>query len=199
MGGTDPTVAHAGLTEIDDTATMQPVNGSGTVTSPTAPETGVVDGGAANAAAESGWNNMTSSVTSGPDDWVQVHQIPRDPAETETGTGGTAAAATSTQSWAEDVPTEPVQPATIPVHPAPPANDGFHEVHHGRSRGRGGFQGEYRGRGRGGFRGDRGDGSFRGRGGFRGDRGGGEGGPRGRGRGGFRGPRGGRGDSAPPS
>ena len=182
---TDPTVMYAGLTEID-AETDPKINGINShVDTPTVPDASNIDAGAANAAGEANWEaKMSASAASGPDGWVEV---PRDPAETDTGIAATPAATTNSQSWAEDVPAELVAaPATSG------GNDGFHEVHHNRGRGRGGFQGEGRGnfRGRGGFRGDRGgEGGHRGRGGFRGDRGG-ESVYRGRGRGG---PRGGRG------
>lgn len=133
---------------------------------------------------------MKQPTSTEQNDWVE---IPRDPAETDTGNAATPAAMTSTQSWAEDVPAE-----TPPAYAQPPAGapDGFHEVQHRGGRGRG-PQGEHRGGTRGGrgFRGDRGEGGGRGRGGYRGDRGGGDGERRGRGRGGFRGNRG-RGDGA---
>ncbi|MCJ1374891.1 hypothetical protein MMC20_006124 [Loxospora ochrophaea] len=191
LNGTDPTVAHAGLTELD--APPQPTaNGvSHHIDTPTVPDASNIDAGAANAAAETNWEaKLSASAESGPEGWVEV---PRDPAETDTGVAATPAAISSTQSWAEDVPAEAVPAAAPPsTQSGPGTGDGFHEVHHSRGRGRGGFQGESRGghRGRGGFRGDRGgEGGHRGRGGFRGDRGG-EGGYRGRGRGGFRGQRG---------
>lgn len=165
------------------------MNGHSHVDTPTVPEASSIDAGAANAAGESHWEaKLSASVESGPDSWIEV---PRDPAETDTGVAATPAAMTGTQSWAEDVP---VEPASAPVAKSPPAannGDGFHEVHH-RGRGRTGSQGEYhRGGGRGrGYRGDR-EGGYRGRGGFnrgdRGDRGGGEGGYRGGGDGGYRG------------
>ncbi len=188
---TDPTVAHAGLTEIDNPPAPT-TNGSSHLETPTVPEASNIDAGAANAAAEANWGpELSASAESGPEGWIEV---PRDPAETETGLNATPAAANNTQSWAEDVPNEPA-PSTHDASAAPqPTNtaDGFHEVHHGRGGGRG-RGGEHRGgwRGRGGFRGERGGegGGYRGRGGFRGDRGG-EGGYRGRGRGGFRGQRG---------
>ena len=148
------------------------------VETPTVPEASNIDSAAANAAADASWQaNLSSSMTSGPDGWVDVNkEVPRDPAETDTGVSATPAATHATQSWAEDVPTDPT-PAPAP---AAPKDDGFHEVHHNRGgRGRGGTQGEHRGgRGRGGYRGDRGRG-------YRGERGGrGRGGPRGqRGRG----------------
>lgn len=191
--GTDPTVAHAGLTEIDDPAAPTTNGTSHHVDTPTVPDASNIDAGAANAAAGSNWDVKSS----GEADWMEVAQ--RDPAETDTGNLATPAAMSSTQSWAEDVPSS--MPTPGHAQP-PPANDGdgFHEVsHHRGGRGRGGVQGEHRGgnRGRGGFRGDRGEGGGRGRGGHRGDRGGGDGERRGgRGRsGGFRGNRG-RGDAA---
>lgn len=190
--GTDPTIAHAGLTEIDAEAEPALDGHSQHIETPTVPEASNIDASAANAAAETNWEaKLSASAESGPEGWIEV---PRDPNETDTGLAATPAAMTSTQSWAEDVPTEPN--ATIPADTVPPTGnhgDGFHEVHHGRGRGRNGSQGDYRGGGRGGrgFRGDRGgEGGYRGRGGFRGDRGGGEGGYRGRGRGGYRGNRG---------
>ena len=186
--GTDPTVAHAGLTEIENP--VEPVaNGvSSHVDTPTVPDASNIDAGAANAAAGSNWD----AKPSGESDWMEVAQ--RDPAETDTGNQGTPAAMSNTQSWAEDVPSMPppsYNQATIND------GDGFHEVsRHRDGRGRGGAQGEYRGGNRGGrgYRGDRGEGGGRGRGGHRGDRGG-DSERRGRGRGGgFRGR--GRGESA---
>lgn len=187
---TDPTVAHAGLTEID--ANPEPItNGLSHLDTPTVPDASSVDTGAANAAAEANWEaKLSTSVESGPEEWVE---IARDPAETDTGTAATPAAMVGTQSWAEDVPAEVTSSIAEPVPQLANNGDGFHEVHHGRGRDRNGPQSEYRGGGRGGrgFRGDRGnDSGYRGRGGFRGDRSGGEGGYRGRVRGGFRGNRG---------
>ena len=169
---------------------------------PSIAEAGIIDSGAANAAAEANWDadaKLSASATSGPDGWVEV---PRDPAETDTGFTATPAAASGTQSWAEDIPPE-TTPATQSTQ-----SDGFREVQHNRGRGRGNYQGEHRGdhhrgghrgRGGGGHRGDRGEGgNYRGRGGYRGDRNSGEGGGyRGRGRGGSRGGgQRGRGDSS---
>jgi len=194
---TDPTIAHAGLTEIDNIQAAT-TNGDSHIETPTVPEASNIDAGAANAAAEVNWGpELSASAESGPDGWVEV---PRDPAETDTGFDATPAAMNSTQSWAEDVPNKPAPVSSDPAAAQPTTNggDGFHEVHHSRGgRGRGGFQGEHRGRwrGRGGFRGDRGgEGGWGGGGGFLG-LGGGGGGNRGRGRGGFRGNRG-RGDGA---
>ena len=187
--GTDPTVAHAGLTEIDAPGDSTSNGFSNHVDPSNVPGASNVDAGAANSAAEAKWD-VKASVSTEQNDWVEV---PRDPAETETGTAATPAGMTNTQSWAEDVPSE--APPTY-TQPSSGGGDGFHEVqHHRGGRGRGG-QGEHRGGNRGrGFRGDRGEGGGRGRGGFRGDRGGGDGERRGRGRGGHRGNRG-RGDAA---
>ena len=203
---TDPTIAHAGMTEIDAEANEPVTNGaSNHVDTPTVPDASNIDAGAANAAATTNWD---AAVDQGADSWVEV---PRDLAETDTGVAATPAAMAGTQSWAEDVPAESAPAPVAPTaEPKAAGGDGFHEVHHGRGgRGRNGSYGEHHGehrgshRGRGGFRGDRGgdggyrEGGYRGRGSFRGDRGGGEGGYRGRGRGGFRGNRG-RGEGPPP-
>ena len=187
--GTDPTVAHAGLTEIDAPAATTTNGFSNHVDAPNVPDASRIDAGAANSAAESKWD-VKASVSTDQNDWVE---IPRDPAETDTGTATTPAGLTNTQSWAEDVPSE--APPSY-VQPVKEGGDGFHEVqHHRGGRGRGG-QGEHRGGNRGGhgFRGDRGEGGGWSRGGFRGDRGGGDGERRGRGRGGYRGR--GRGETA---
>ncbi|KAL8810724.1 MAG: hypothetical protein Q9200_002346 [Gallowayella weberi] len=180
--GTDLTVAHAGMTELDTTAEPLSNGVSNHVDTPSVPDASNIDAGAANAAAaDPSWEaKLSESTQSGPDGWVEVA---RDPAETETGTTATPAAVNSTQSWAEDVPAE-AQSNTNPEA----GSDGFNEVRRGRGprpdghrgRGSGRGRGEYRGRG-----GDRGgEGGYRGRGGYRGDRGGGDGGYRGRGRGG---------------
>ncbi|KAI1325934.1 hypothetical protein F5Y16DRAFT_253303 [Xylariaceae sp. FL0255] len=161
---TDPTIAHAGLTEIDSTGATAPLT-NGHAEEPTAsafPTNADVGDGAANAAAEHDWdtnNNMSASQ-----EWVEV---PRDPTETETGIQATPAAASNVQSWADDQP-EPVPETSTPTDP----NDGFHQVHRNRPRGHEREHSGWRGRG--------GRGDHRGRGGFdRGGRG------RGRGRGGM--------------
>lgn len=170
---TDPTVAHAGLTEIND---VQPTNGHMEQDSSSAPPASSIDTGAANTAAEEQWDKPTSA-----DDTMgeSFEMVPRDPTETES--PAAAAPISSVQSWADDTPEAPAAAAATPSN----GNDGFSEVQHNRGgRGRGSFQGEGRGgyRGRGGQRGDgrgrggrgRGRGDFRGgpRGGFRGGRGG---------------------------
>jgi hypothetical protein len=173
---TDPTVAHAGLTEIQSTTGA--VNGGSEFDTTSVPAASSVDAGAANLAGGD-WDKPGP----GSDDPLaeSFEIIPRDLAETET--PAAPAAVNLTQSWADDTPdSTPAAPAAT--------GDGFHEVHHNRGgRGRGGHQGEGRGgfggRGRGGPRGD-----FRGRGRGRGRGEGFRGGPRGGGS--FRG----RGDSS---
>ncbi|KAF2836894.1 hypothetical protein M501DRAFT_938578 [Patellaria atrata CBS 101060] len=185
---TDPTVALAGLTEVDDNTTVAITSaGDDIVDTSTAPPAASIDSAAANSAAEDQWDNKASASD---DPLAESYEIiPRNPSETET--GGVPAPSTSIQSWADET-SDMAQSTSEPTATLPSnGNDGFHEVHHNRGgRARGGPQGEHRGgyRGRGGPRGE-----GRGRGGFRGDRGG-EGGYRGRGRGGYRGGRG-RGDS----
>lgn len=195
--GSDPTVTHAGLTELDAQGAVDPIQSTHHVDSSGVPPGSSIDTGAANNAGANNWDPKASmSAESGPDGWVEV---PRDLAETETGNQATPAAIHGTQSWADEVQADPMQGMPEPDYTKPPVNgDGFSEVHRHRG-GRG--RGDQRGRGRGGaFRGDRGDGGGRGRG-YRGDRRG-DGGERGRARGGgFRGDRGGnRGrNEAPPA
>ena len=191
---TDPTVAHAGLTEIDapPASTETQINGISSATTDTPVASGI-DNAAANNSGTSGWEAKLPSNTNGTgEDWVRID---RDLTETDTGNSATLAGQTGTQSWAEDVPAPTEAEMPTPAYAQPPvAEDGFKEVqhhHHRANRSRGG--GDHRGdrRGRGGFRGDRGDGRG-GRGGYRGDRDrgrggrgrGSEGGYRGRGRGG---------------
>jgi hypothetical protein len=170
----DPTVANAGLTELD--AGIPPADGSADAQISNVPAASSIEPGAANAAAEAQWDKQAS----GGDDPLSesFEMVPRDPAETEN--PHAAAPVTSTQSWADDTPEPQATPGA-----AASGGDGFHEVHHNRGgRGRGGHQGEgrggFRGRGRGGPRGDfRGGRGGRGRGEFRGGRGGFRGAPRG--------------------
>ncbi|KAJ4320886.1 hypothetical protein N0V94_003185 [Neodidymelliopsis sp. IMI 364377] len=168
----DPTVTHAGLTELDAGSATA---GGAEADYSAAPAAASIEPEAANAAATAQWDKQAAGQDEPLSEPFEI--IPRDPAETEA-THETAPV-TSTQSWADDAP-EPAAAQT-------PANDGFSEVQHNRGgRGRGGqHQGEerggYRGRGRGG---PRGGGEFRGRGrgrggDFRGGRGGFRGAPRG--------------------
>ncbi|PGH13765.1 hypothetical protein AJ79_03464 [Helicocarpus griseus UAMH5409] len=187
----DPTLANAGLTELQDAslaAQQAPTtNGYPASAEPqpeevsAAPSQSAVNNDAANPAAQSNWDaqgsNMSASTTA--EGWVEVQKN-----EVENPTQGVPPPTLQTSaSWAEDIPV--LTNITNASGGAPEQGDGFKPVvsHHTRQNsGRGrGFRG----------RGPRGDG-FRGRGGFRGDRGeyrgrgrgrGGE--YRGRGRGGF--------------
>ncbi|RVX66433.1 hypothetical protein B0A52_09663 [Exophiala mesophila] len=168
---TDSTVAHAALTELDDTATLPTHPAEPESAAP--PQQSSTGDEAANAVAEASWDPQASVGTESSannDEWVQVS---RDPAETETGVAATPAANHGTGSWAEEVGA-----AAASEEKAAAENDGFEQVKRDRGRGRGG-----RG-GRGEFRGGRGRGGGGGRGGdgYRGGRGGpprGRGGPRG--------------------
>ncbi|KAI0901392.1 hypothetical protein F4806DRAFT_452112 [Annulohypoxylon nitens] len=173
VNGTDPTVANAGLTEIDSTGTTAPLTNGHTEKSAASSDVTAnndVGDSAANAAAESQWDqNNDLSASGSQEDWVTV---PRDPAETDTGLTATPATTGNVQSWADEQPENPPQ-ARAPAD----ANDGFHQVQRNRPQ-RGDREGGYRGRGRGdhhrgGYRGHgegRGRGRGRGRGGQRGGR-----------------------------
>ncbi|KAH8726081.1 hypothetical protein GQ44DRAFT_726440 [Phaeosphaeriaceae sp. PMI808] len=166
----DPTIAHAGLTELDASAAAIGRSADNT----TAPAASSIEAGAANAAAADQWDKQAAGADDPLSESFEI--VPRDPAETET--PNATAPVTSTQSWADDTP----EPQAASGGAA--GGDGFHEVHHPRGgRGRGGHQGDgrggYRGRGRGGPRGDFRGGRGRGRGEFRGPRGGFRGPPRG--------------------
>jgi hypothetical protein len=197
----DPTIVHAGLTEIDAPAATSVTNDTPqeAYDAHGIPQNSGFGDGAANATAEANWDNANDLSTS--QEWVE---IPRDTTETDTGITATPAAPSNVQSWADDQPDSPevrnflsfvyeyfvlvfsfcsallrfeialanYEAVQTISAPAINPNDGFHEVH----RSRGGNRGDGQARGRGGRGGD----GYRGRGGFRGD---------GRGRG--RGPRGG--------
>ncbi|KAI9795945.1 MAG: hypothetical protein M1833_006593 [Piccolia ochrophora] len=95
----DPTIAHAGLTELDmpslSNGKVDPVK------SPVGIQQGTVDAGAANEVAESHSDVRMSASVEGPDGWVEV-------TNKATGTDNTGASAstppptTGTQSWADD-------------------------------------------------------------------------------------------------
>ncbi|CAM1509144.1 Fc.00g028830.m01.CDS01 [Cosmosporella sp. VM-42] len=158
----DPTLATATAAEIEAEAAPL-VNGPAAEPAQNGLANANVSDEAANAVAESHWDNGTNNELSMSQEWVDV-KVPRDASETETGLKATPAAATNTQSWADDHP-EPIPEPAVPAAADP--NDGFHQVqrnrgrnereggsHRGRGRGewrgRGGFRGEGRGRGRGG-------------------------------------------------
>jgi len=159
----DPTLANAGLTELEDTATVPATAADEEPPSAAPDQASIAEPG--NAVAESSWNpeaSMTTDNTQTGEDWVQV---PRDPAETETGAPAPAAQQ-STSNWADEAGAAAEENAPTPTT----ENDGFSEVRRDRGgRGRGGRGRGFDGRGRG-----RGRGEFRGRGGGRG-----RGGPRG--------------------
>lgn len=177
----DPTLANAAYTELQDgplgagaTATNEIDTSAHAAEVPPPAQTLVSD--AANPVAEASWEqNAAGSLESSAngDGWVEV---PRDPAETETGLQATPA---SVDTGLKNNPTVAETSGQSDEHVSVPkaqGGDGFEPVvHHqrqpsGRGRGRGG-----RGRGDG-FRG-RGRGDFRGRARGRGGRG--RGGPNG--------------------
>ncbi|KAG9229000.1 hypothetical protein BJ875DRAFT_446360 [Amylocarpus encephaloides] len=175
----DPTIANAGMTELDDTAAIIPTNGDSTLheVEGIPQNSGFGGEGGANAAATQNWDNQNDLSTS--QEWVEV---PRDSTETDTGFTATPAAPSNVQSWADDQPDSPTEASppsqsfNTSVKPETPKDDGFHQVQRNRGGNRGG-QGQFRGNrgGRGDNRGGRGRGDgYRGRG-----RGGGGGGPRG--------------------
>lgn len=98
--GTDPTIAHATANEIEAGDATQ-VNGG-----PVAEATNSIDNlkvtdEAANSVAGSHWDSTKDVQASQDSEWVE---IPRDPAETDTGLNATPAANANTQSWADDHP-----------------------------------------------------------------------------------------------
>lgn len=100
---TDPTIANAGLTEIDDNQTIPLSTQAAAVeTEEVAQNSGFGEG--ANAAAQANWDQNNDLSAS--QEWVEV---PRDAAETETGVVATPAAPANTQSWADDQPESPKQ------------------------------------------------------------------------------------------
>ncbi|KUI67181.1 hypothetical protein VM1G_02962 [Cytospora mali] len=173
---TDPTVANAGLTEIDagtDIALTTTLTNGHAAESPvetTIPNADIGDS-AANAAAENQWDNDLA----GSQEWVEV-KVPVESPQTETAPSApTTIVTTNTPSWADDHPVPSSSETQAATHAAAPAdpNDGFQSVQRpGRNRDEG-FRG-HRIRGRGGF--GRGDG-YRGRR-RGGPRGGTRGGPR---------------------
>lgn len=171
---TDPTVANAGLTEIEEGSAVALTNGhAAELSAPeSAPSNTEVADSAANAAAESQEDTPNEMSQS----WVDVKkEAESEPTEAPAAAPAatTPAAPTANQSWADE---------SHETHEAPAAagdgNDGFHQVQRNRGNregghrgGRGGDRGGHRGRG--GYRGDgRGRGRGRGGGGDRGDRGG---------------------------
>jgi hypothetical protein len=90
----DPTIANAGLTELNAPEVSAMTNGH----APAFEAQGIT----ANAAAEANWDPSTEM--SGSQEWVEV---PRDAAETDNGVTATPAAPSNVQSWADDQPDSP--------------------------------------------------------------------------------------------
>ncbi|KAL2787869.1 hypothetical protein BJX66DRAFT_310073 [Aspergillus keveii] len=159
---TDPTTANAASTELDDPAYVTAANDAAVPAVeaeniPPPPQTLVPD--AANAVAEAAWEPHADPLASSTNTEGYV-EIPRDPAETDTGLEATIGNVNA------DVVTD------ASAEPVKAGSDDFKQVvHHQR-------QGSFRGRGPRRGRGDGQRGGGRGRGDGRG---------RGRGRGGFRG------------
>lgn len=107
----DPTVVHAGLTEIDaESAPTAVPNGHESTEIQGVPQnSGFGDEG--NAAAEANWDGANDLSTS--QEWVEV---PRDAAETDTGLTATPAAPSNTQSWADDQPDSPNEVSTRVIY-----------------------------------------------------------------------------------
>lgn len=156
----DPTLAHAGLTELNEPTVSSITNNHGDASAETTeagiPQNSGIDEGASNIAAETHWDTTANNDLSMSQEWVNVN-VPRDIAETDTGFTATPAADHNKQSWADEQPDSPPPAAAS-------GNDGFHEVQRnrgGQHRGRGNYRGRggrgndggYRGRGRGGPRG----------------------------------------------
>lgn len=158
----DPTLANAGLTELQDTSvgaeatTTEAASGANLPTDQTAPPAQTLITEEGNQVAESTYDNKDMAASSGTiDSWVEV---PRNPAETDNGLQATPANTDTNNATTGDTAGPKGQSA----------------------RGRGGRGGRGRGEGfRGRGRGDvRGRGDFRGRGrGRRGGRGGSHGSP----------------------
>jgi hypothetical protein len=181
----DPTLANVEMTELEDTAIhVQSPTANGFTPAASEPEkvssppsqTSVGD--IANPVAEENWDHQTSTVPVAEENWDHqtstvpasadgLNEVPREPAEIDTGAQSPPSFNQQVNSWAEDLP--PVMPSASNGEPS----DGFEQViHHqrqnnGRGRGRGRMRGDgFRGRGRGEFRG-----RGRGRGDYRGGRG----------------------------
>lgn len=95
---TDPTVAYASGTEIAAGDVSAPPTQSFEQVSNGIANIQVADD-AANEVAESHWDDGNDGAIT--QEWVEV---PKDPAETETGLEATPAASHNTQSWADDHP-----------------------------------------------------------------------------------------------
>ena len=121
----DPTVVHAGLTEIQEGSAVELTNGhAGEPSTESAPSTAEVTDNAANAAGESQWENGNEMTMS--QEWVDV-KAPQETSETESAPVVTPAEPAGSQSWADDHPEAHGAPAA-----AADPNDGFHQVQRNR-------------------------------------------------------------------
>jgi hypothetical protein len=166
----DPTIANAGLTEIDDLTTAEITNGADnlSIETATAPAASSIDAGASNAAADSQWDPTKPGSQEEP--LTESYElVPRDPAEVDNVPQTTG----NTQSWADETAEASYTEAAYnDLNASATTEDAFQEVTHHRGGRRGGARGGDRGdRGRGGRggRGFRGDGRGRGRGRGNGD------------------------------
>lgn len=130
MAQTDPTIAHAGLTELDSTIPTSQLAPSGepaeTFAAPASASVGDI---AANAAGADRWD----SKAPGSDDLMgeSYEIIPRPSSQVES--PHMPAPQNSTLSWADE--------ASDMAAVQQSSTGGFQEVHHRGSRGRGGYQG----------------------------------------------------------
>ncbi|BCR83881.1 uncharacterized protein ACHE_11283A [Aspergillus chevalieri] len=174
----DPTLANAASTELQDTAvgamdaTTADANGTTVQTEQIAPPAQTMVSNAANEIAESSWDPNTRAPADPSANANGLIEVPRDPAETENGLQATPA---SVDTGLKNNPVA-VQPEAENAAVPKQNGDGFEPVgghqrqNSGRGRGRGRGRGDgFRGRGRGEFRGrGRGRGHGRGRGGSNG-------------------------------
>ena len=177
----DPTLANAASTELQDTAiganaaapTTDPNVNAVAHTEQVAPPAQTMVSDAANPIAESKWDPNTSASSANADGRVEV---PRDPAETDAGLQATPASVDTGLKNNPVAAQNSGQEAQSAAVPKQENGDGFEPVNghqrqpSGRGRGRGRGRGDgFRGRGRGDFRGrGRGRGNGRGRGGSNG-------------------------------
>ncbi|QDS76892.1 hypothetical protein FKW77_003956 [Venturia effusa] len=149
-GETDPTIANAGLNELDNTEETLPIvhtNGTTEHTdepdTPLAPAATSIQEGTGNAAAEEQWNSKTANDV-GMEESFEMVQAPSE-TEAPPEVSAETPAVISTPSWADDTPAPEAAAAAAPAT----ENDGFSEVVHGNrgGRGRGGSEqrGGYRG------------------------------------------------------
>ncbi|KAI9845266.1 MAG: hypothetical protein M1838_001813 [Thelocarpon superellum] len=100
LHATDPTLAHAGLSELNDSPL--PVNGIHDAHEVSdIPHQSIAGADAANEIAASHWDATLSASAEG-EGWVDV-RVPRDPTETETGLGATPAGMNATTDFTRSI------------------------------------------------------------------------------------------------